>query len=78
MRSDKCHAINFSRGMADCDFHFSVNGGIIEWRTKIKFLDFFGGRGLLSFRKHVEYLRKKCFKRINILKARALKSFSAR
>lgn len=77
IRADKCHAFNLSRRLADCDFHFSVNGGIIEWVTEITFFGFYiAGRG--DFRSHVEYLRKKIFNRINILKALAQKRYVAR
>lgn len=41
LSDQKCHVINLSKRVADCDFHFSVNGGIIEWCTKTKFQGFY-------------------------------------
>lgn len=45
--------------------------------TEIKFLGFyFARRG--EFQKHIEYLRKKAFNKLNTLKARADKRYGAR
>lgn len=66
IRPDKCHAINLSRRQGDCKFDFCINSGMIEWTEEIKFLNFYVTRRG-GFQKHVEYLRKKAFKRINIL-----------
>lgn len=78
IRPDKCSAINLSRRSGDCDFDFSVNGGLIEWADNaVKFLGFiFARRG--GLKPHCEYLRKKAFVRINVLKALASKRFGAR
>lgn len=77
IRPDKCHAINLSRRKGECDGQFCINYGLIEWETSITFLGFqlsrFGG---LS--KHVEQLRCKAFKKINVLKALSNKRFGAR
>ena len=63
----KCHAINLSHRRENCDFHLYINNSPIPWASEIKFLGFYVARwgGL---RHHVEYIRKKAFNRVNILK----------
>lgn len=74
IRPDKCQAMNLSRRLEDCEFDFSIDGGIIEWCEEIKFLCFYVTRRG-GFRKHAEYLRMKIFSRVNILKSLAQKKY---
>ena len=77
IQPDKCHVINLSRHKGDCDFQCTINNELIEWVNKIKFLGFyFARRGWLKT--HVEYVHKRAFPSINILKALANKTYDAR
>lgn len=77
IRPDKCHAVNLSRRQGECEFDFSINSGLIVWTEEIKFLVFYVTRRG-GFRKHVEYLRLKAFKRVKILKALSKTRYGAR
>ena len=77
IRPDKCHAINLSRRKGECEGQFCISNGLIQWETSITFLGFqFSRYGGLN--RHVEQLRCRAFKKINLLKALSNKSFGAR
>lgn len=75
--SDKCHAINLSRRQGECDFDFCISSSLIEWTEEIKFLSFYVKRRA-AYRKHAQYLRRKAFNGINILKALSQTRYGAR
>ena len=77
MCPDKCHAINLSRRRENCDFHLFINNRLIPWASEIKFLGFYVARWS-GFRHHVEYIRKKAFNRVNILKVLSQNSYGVR
>lgn len=52
------HGINLFRRCGDCDFDFSINGGLIERSEKIKFLGFYITRHG-GVHKYIKYIRKK-------------------
>ena len=73
----KCSAINLLCHKGGFDFDFYINGRLISWAREIKFLGFiitrWGG-----FQRHVDFIRKNNFTRVNILKSITSRHLGAR